>query len=165
VPRVAKQARREGLRERECKKVIGCVIIKKRKETRCKKVAERKKWNPSKEQIGLADRLIDVDETKSVSDIIKELKIARSTYYLWRNDPNFANYLMIRSRQAFKDAEADVNRSFLNKAKNGSYSHQKLYYEMVDRYQAKVQLNIVNDEIKKMTNEELAALANLPDAD
>jgi len=122
-------------------------------------------WVPSAPQKLLAEKLTDIEETRTIKEILEELKIASSTYYNWKQDPNFANYLASLSNKAFKSAEIDVNRSFLQQAKSGSFQHQKLYYEMVDRYQVKVQLNVLNDDIKKMSNEELAAIVNAPDDD
>jgi len=121
------------------------------------------KWIPTEVQKEMAERLTDINEGRTVKELIDAMHIASSTYYKWRQDPNFNNYLAMLSNQSFRNAEVDINRSFLNEAKKGSFQHQKLYYEMVDRYQAKVQINVVNDQIKTMSNEELAMIANMPD--
>lgn len=120
-------------------------------------------WIPTDKQKEIAEALTNIEDTRTVQQIITDAKICNSTYYNWRNDPNFSSYLAMLSNKAFRTAEPDINRSFINQAKNGSFQHQKLYYEMVDRYQAKVQINVVDDQIKAMSNEELAMIANMPD--
>lgn len=122
-------------------------------------------WIPSEKQKEVAECLTNIEDTRTTVQILNDLHVSTSTYYYWRQDPNFANYLAMLSNKAFKSAEVDVNRSFLQQAKNGSFNHQKLFYEMVDRYQTKVQINVVDDQIKSMSNEELAMLANMPDTD
>ena len=77
-----------------------------------------------------AERLADPDFNGTISELCREMGIARSTFYRWMEQEKFARYLDEQIRR-FTDGEyARAWKSLIQRVENGDLSAIKTYFDL-----------------------------------
>lgn len=114
-----------------------------------------KKFVATPMQARVVFALTNPEERRSIRKVLGELGINRENYYNWLKDPDFYKYMSEQVMISLKGSLTTVSRALVREAGKGSHQHIKTYLEMVDQYTQKVDININNDDMKKMSDEEL----------
>lgn len=90
----------------------------------------------------LAEMLTNPEFSGSVTDVCREVGVARSTFYKWMDDKNYLDYLQ-RLIDKYTDSELSaVWKALIVECKTGNVQAIKLYFELKGKYAAVVQNNI-----------------------
>ena len=93
----------------------------------------------------LAEMLTNPEFSGSVTDVCREVGVARSTFYKWMDDKNYLDYLQ-RLIDEYTDSELSaVWKALIVECKTGNVQAIKLYFELKGKYTAVVQNNIKMD--------------------
>lgn len=98
---------------------------------------------------------------KSITDICRIAKCARSTYYEAFGKPGFVELYKQESANLVQQSVAPVINAFITAALRGSFQHGKVLLEMADMYSDKLEITgqmNVNNPFDGLTTEELKKL-------
>ncbi len=74
--------------------------------------------------------------------LARELKMDDGTLSDWKHIPGFYDEVNKLVDEHFADDYAPIVESFKREARNGSYQHQKTYFEMLGKYLPKQQVEL-----------------------
>lgn len=106
---------------------------------------------------------LDDTDKRSLKSFCNDNGISMFKYQSIVGDPNFQAILSDTADQVLKGAVLQVTRSFVNEAVKGSATQQKMYFEMLNKYTQKIEINMINDELKQMSTEDLVKIASSED--
>lgn len=87
-----------------------------------------------------AEMLVNPEFSGSVTELCREVGIARSTYYRWLDDPEYFNYISGLIDKYTNAELAAVWKALLAEAKKGNVSALKLYFELKGKYKQQVEV-------------------------
>jgi len=100
-------------------------------------------YEPTPAELRLLVVLEDLNNLgKSKTEISKLADISRNHYHRLMKKPEFTNLLNNSAIAKMRSRLAKVNESFIEKAEQGSFAHQKLLYEIVELYTPKQKIDI-----------------------
>ncbi len=88
------------------------------------------KYNLKPKQRKLAEALVNPECDKTVTDICKELKIPRRTYYNWLDNDDFKGYMKYLIDKYAESELAGVWRNLIAATEDKKVDAIKLYFEM-----------------------------------
>ena len=91
-------------------------------------------FKPTPKMLSYVNKLLDLNENLSQTEIVKRLKIDRTTVWGWYKNVDFVNWLNEQSRELFAKSKSDRIKAAVKKAKNGDYNFAKLIFEMEGEY-------------------------------
>ena len=112
----------------------------------------------------LQDRIIahilDDTDKRSVAEFCRDEGVSPTVYVKYKGDPVFQSRLSACADDLLKGSILEVTKSFVSEAIKGSATQQRMYFEMLDRYTQKIEINNLNDSIKSMSTSDLMKLAS-----
>ena len=100
------------------------------------------KWEPTAEQVKLAEVLVNPEDRRSKTEKMNSLGVPRATFYRMIKDKNFLNY-MKEQIDAMTDGELpEIWKAHVLKCKRGDIPAIKLFYEMKGMYVERKELEI-----------------------
>lgn len=95
---------------------------------------------PTARQAKVAEALANPEERRPKSEILKELRVPRRTFYNWMRNPGFVKYLS-GVIDTYTDAELpEVWRQLMRQIRRGDTGAIKLYFEMKGKYRQQTEL-------------------------
>jgi hypothetical protein len=118
------------------------------------------KYEPTEKEKTLLEVLINPEyRMKSITDICKIAKCARSTYYEAFSKPEFVEIYRQYSVDLVKQFIAPIINAFIREAQRGSFQHGKVILEMAGMYSDKLEITgKINNPMEGLTTEELKKL-------
>ena len=107
----------------------------------------------------LAETLTNPEFNGTVTDICKEVGVARSTFYRWMDDKDYLDYIQ-GLIDKYTDSElSSVWKALISECKNGNVQAIKLYFELKGKYTAVVQSHVtVDNPFAGLSTEDLKKL-------
>lgn len=96
-----------------------------------------KKLNPSRlsdKQIAVINTVLNYADTRSLQKKLLDLNVSPATYYGWKKQKRFADFMRARSEELFGDAMPEVHKSLAERASSGDIRAAKLFYEVSGRH-------------------------------
>ena len=120
----------------------------------------RTKYKPTEKEKALLEVLLNPDyRMKSITDICRIAKCARSTYYEAFSKPGFVDLYNQYSNDLIKQSVAPVINTFIREAQRGSFQHGKVILEMAGMYSDKIEISgKIDNPFEDLTTEELKKL-------
>lgn len=118
------------------------------------------KYEPTEKEKALLEVLINPDyRMKSITDICRIAKCARSTYYDAFAKPEFVEEYNRRSADLVKQSVGSVLNTFIREAQRGSFQHGKVILEMAGMYSDKLEITgKINNPFEGLSTEDLKKL-------
>lgn len=104
-------------------------------------VKKGKEWTPNAKQVALVDLLMDIENPMTNEAMCKEVDITPKTYWLWRKDENFIDYINKSLEWLAKSRKGEVWNSLVCKSVGGDVSAMKLFFEMTGDYKDRKELS------------------------
>lgn len=99
-------------------------------------------------QIMVANLLCNTFDKRSVREKLEfitentGIEISTQQYNAWMRDPSFSGYLRKRAEAQFVSADASAYRSLVEAVENGDFNSIKLFFEMRQIYNPKLQIDV-----------------------
>lgn len=93
-------------------------------------------------QVMLANVLMNTEDTRSVREKLQGLNIKTVTYNGWLRQPAFAQYLRKRAESVFAASDHVAYQALVNAVEEQDVQAIKLYFEMRNIYNPKVQVDV-----------------------
>jgi hypothetical protein len=103
--------------------------------------------NPSRltdKQLAVINTVLNYADKRPLSKKLQDLNVTPATYYGWKKQKRFADYLRARSEELFGDAMPEVHKSLTDRAISGDIRAAKLFYEISGRHTGADKTQVAN---------------------
>lgn len=123
----------------------------------------------TEKQMAVAMLVANVYDHRSIADKCKACGITPATYYNWKKDPYFAQYLREVTENMFGDYLPEVHQALVKNAISGDFKSIEMFYKVSGRYNDKDRtdfdlrrvMNGIQEAIQKVVRDpqQLSAIA------
>lgn len=114
-------------------------------------------WKPNALESKIIEHLLDPNHLKrgSVKKFCEANDLKYSEYYKIKSRPDLNAYLSKLADDLMHGSLLEITASLVRSAKGGSSAQQKLYFEMMNKYVQKIEINTAAKEVEEMSTEDL----------
>lgn len=88
----------------------------------------------------MAELLVNPDCDLTVTEICKQIKVSRSTFYIWQREADFKGYIEFLIEN-YTDSELPrAWKSLIKKIGEGNVEAMKLFFTLKDKYKEKIEI-------------------------
>jgi hypothetical protein len=98
-------------------------------------------------QLELANRLLNVHDTRSVREKLQEAGVTSQQYHSWMRKPAFSAYLAQRAKDMFEASDHEAYNALVGAVRSGDMRAITLFFEMRNIYNPKMQIEVNIDVV------------------
>ena len=99
------------------------------------------------QQLELANRLLNVHDTRSVREKLQDVGVTSQQYNSWLKKPAFSGYLAQRAKDMFEASDHEAYQALVGAVRSGDMRAITLFFEMRNIYNPKMQIDINIDVV------------------
>jgi hypothetical protein len=99
------------------------------------------------EQLAVANKVLNLQDRRSLREKLEEAGVTPQKYQVWRRDPTFNEYMRKRAESLFSGGSDAEYLYLMKNVEGGSLEAAKLYFEMTGIYNPKISLELNVDRV------------------